>query len=392
MRVPSGSDEMRFGQVEHQLQLSLQKEAAESRAAASKAEAELRSTQEELALLRASMGPETVLESAPVAESESPPTDSSPQPSVDSLEARLEALLATNNAPVPGLTESDPAPMLQAPDPGPPPAENTRTRGDASRTTSPTAATGVARADSDDLDARLAALLDPGSVPDSQKLATNAQVAPGDLSDGVLFDSNKRSGTNSSSSASLSSAATDRGEDSTAVASRGVLARISEAYDWLASHDMTDGDIRKIEASFAEREVEFDINTLRDVGIDELRQCLRSSTFMPSTGVSADGQSSMRSPALAPTGTLKEGWLWKAGVWNTAWKRRWFVLDGDSYTLRYYGQHPRQHMTLRRTSSTKGSVDLRILTQANLQHVASSPLEIKLTTPVSHKMCYIHYA
>ena len=59
-----------------------------------------------------------------------------------------------------------------------------------------------------------------------------------------------------------------------AAASPSTVARIAEAYDWLASHGLSDSNIREIEEHFANQDVAFDIKALRGVGIDELRACL----------------------------------------------------------------------------------------------------------------------
>ena len=270
--------------LEQELQLSLQQEADECRAAAAAVDAELESMQEELETLRASLSQGMAAGFEPATA-----TDSSASPDMAALEARLAALLA-----------APPAPPAVA----------------AAETTEPAAA---------------------------------------------------------------------------AAASPSKVARVAEAYDWLSSHGLSDSDIREIEEHFANQYVAFDIKALRGVGIDELRACLHrdrdrqrqtkterereTSPDMPSPGSSTDSQ-----PSASPSRMSKEGWLLKAGGWNTAWKRRWFVLDGDSRILRYYARRTDTHPRSRRANEPKGSVDLRGLSQADL-NACASPMEIKLATP-----------
>ena len=270
--------------LEQELQLSLQQEADECRAAEAAVDAELESMQEELETLRASLSQGTAAGVEPATA-----TDSAASPDMAALEARLAALLA-----------APPAPPAAA----------------AAETPEPAAA---------------------------------------------------------------------------AAASPSTVARIAEAYDWLASHGLSDGDIREIEEHFGNQDVAFDIKALRGVGIDELRACLhrdrdrqrqtkrqgerQTAPDVPSPGSSTDSQ-----PSAPPSRMSKEGWLWKAGGWNTAWKRRWFVLDGDSRTLRYYARRTDTLPQSRRANEAKGSVDLRGLSRADL-NACASPLEIKLATP-----------
>jgi hypothetical protein len=275
--------------------------------------------------------------------------------SMSPLEARLAALMASSGASAPEPpTVSTPAPV----EPKPPAPNNilsalaaseqrlSDARTSAVTSTAARSASSVTRTDSADLEARLAALLEASApaptaraptVPLEPAAAAAAAAAadfePEGMSDQELFGSGELSVDVAPAPAPAPASA--------APPSPAIVARVAEAYDWLSARGMSDSDIRAIEAHFQDQDFGFDVKALRGVGIEELRACLRSSAFrrkLPDASTSASASASTVASTSAPSAVSMEGWLYKAGGWNTAWKRRWFAMDGEAMTLSYYAK------------------------------------------------------
>ena len=399
-------------QAEHDLRLSLQEEALEDTLAAERAEAELRITQEELASLRQELTETAAPAAAPSGSGASPgraealerllaagegrdgggrglrgtvlldpaaatqaPAAASPQPEPEphlsphdgELDARFAALGAASGG---HDAVSPPTPLELAPAPAAGLLSPERlSQLAASEERLSAARSGVADgapspALSDDLDARLAALM--ASAPEP------VQVAEA-----------RRQEQEASAAAALPAPSPPAAPAAVATAGR-----IAVACDWLASQGMSDADIRAIESHFGDQGMEFDVKALRGVDIDELQACLRSAAFrrgsslrLPTAGSAAsprslESSSSMASSASAAAAKAAsiEGWLQKAGGWNTAWKKRYFKMEGT--TLRYYGSLEQAQLRV----SAKGAIDLRGLNRGDVQAVADKPLEFKLVT------------
>jgi hypothetical protein len=343
-------------EAEHRLRLSFQEEAAESTRAADADEAELRTTQEELASLRASLHQGTAAAAAPTAAAPTAPSPGGTSTvSMSPLEARLAALMASSGASAPEPpTVSTPAPV----EPKPPAPNNilsalaaserrlSDARTSAVTSTAARSASSVTRTDSADLEARLAALLVASAPAPTARAPTvpldpaaaaaaAADFEPEGMSDQELFGSGELSVDVAPAAAAAAASA--------APPSPATVARVAEAYDWLSARGMSDRDIRAIEAHFQDQDFGFDVKALRGVGIEELRACLRSSAFRrkspdASTSPSASASTGASASTSAPSAVSMEGWLYKAGGWNTAWKRRWFAMDGEAMTLSYYAK------------------------------------------------------
>ena len=235
-------------EAEHRLRLSFQEEAAESTRAADADEAELRTTQEELASLRASLHQGTAAAAAPTAAAPTAPSPGETSPvSMSPLEARLAALMASSGASAPEPpTVSTPAPV----EPTPPAPNNilsalaaseqrlSDARTSAVTSTAARSASSVTRTDSADLEARLAALLEASApaptapaptVPlePAAAAAAAADFEPEGMSDQELFGSGELSVDVAPAAAAAAASA--------APPSPATVARVAEAYDWLSA-------------------------------------------------------------------------------------------------------------------------------------------------------------
>lgn len=70
-----------------------------------------------------------------------------------------------------------------------------------------------------------------------------------------------------------------------------------------------------------------------------------------------------------------EGWLWKAGERHTAYKRRWFQLDGETRTLRYFVDE--KHATKQKE---KGHIDLTGLSKGDIKPVPDAAKDFEIVT------------
>jgi hypothetical protein len=236
-------------EAEHRLRLSFQEEAAESTRAADADEAELRTTQEELASLRASLHQGTAAAAAPTAAAPTAPSPGETSPvSMSPLEARLAALMASSGASAPEPpTVSTPAPV----EPKPPAPNNilsalaaseqrlSDARTSAVTSTAARSASSVTRTDSADLEARLAALLEASAPaptaraptvplePAAAAAAAAADFEPDGMSDQELFGSGELSVDVAPAAAAAAASA--------APPSPATVARVAEAYDWLSA-------------------------------------------------------------------------------------------------------------------------------------------------------------